>query len=55
VELVVERCAGVDVGKDEVVACVRAPGPNGNGPAQAKSDLRVVHVGLEAMARLVHR
>jgi len=25
-ELMVERCAGLDVGKDEVVACVRTPG-----------------------------
>ena len=24
-ELIVERCAGIDVGKDEVVACVRTP------------------------------
>jgi transposase len=26
VELVVERAAGLDVGKDEVVACLRVPG-----------------------------
>ena len=25
VEVVYERCAGLDVGKDEVVACVRVP------------------------------
>jgi transposase len=29
VDLVVERCAGVDIGKDEVVVCVRTPGENG--------------------------
>ncbi len=28
-ELVVQRCAGVDIGKDEVVACVRTPGDHG--------------------------
>jgi transposase len=28
-EVVVERCAGLDVHKDLVVACVRMPGPNG--------------------------
>ncbi len=28
-ELVVERCAGLDVHKDLVVACVRHPGPDG--------------------------
>jgi transposase len=26
VEIIVERCAGLDVGKEEVVACVRTPG-----------------------------
>jgi hypothetical protein len=29
VELMFERCAGVDIGKDEVVACVRTPGREG--------------------------
>jgi transposase len=29
-DLVVERCAGLDVHKDLVVACVRFPGPDGN-------------------------
>jgi transposase len=28
-EIVVERCAGLDVHKDSVVACVRVPGPSG--------------------------
>jgi len=28
-DVIVERCAGIDIGKDEVVACVR--GPSGNG------------------------
>jgi transposase len=28
-DVMVERCAGLDVGKDEVVACVRTPGPGG--------------------------
>jgi hypothetical protein len=31
VELVVERAAALDVGKDEVVACVRVPDPGGGG------------------------
>jgi transposase len=29
VDLLIERCAGLDVGKDEVVACVRAPDASG--------------------------
>ena len=28
-DLIVERCAGIDVGKAEIVACVRTPGPGG--------------------------
>jgi hypothetical protein len=28
-EIVVERCAGLDVHKDSVVACVRVPGVSG--------------------------
>jgi len=28
-ELVVQRCAGIDIGKEEVVACVRTPASNG--------------------------
>jgi transposase len=31
VDVIVERCAGLDVGKDEVVACVRTPRPSGKG------------------------
>lgn len=28
-DIIVERCAGLDIGKDEVMACVRTPGPGG--------------------------
>jgi transposase len=37
-DVIVERCAGLDVGKDEVVACVRTPLPSGKGQ---QSELRV--------------
>ncbi|MHB8670948.1 MAG: hypothetical protein ACYDAD_10410 [Acidimicrobiales bacterium] len=37
-DVIVERCAGLDVGKDEVVACVRRPGPSGKG---RQAELRV--------------
>jgi transposase len=50
VDVIVECCAGLDVGKDEVVACVRGPGPNGRGRG---SELRVFPTftsGLEALA-----
>jgi transposase len=37
-DVVVERCAGLDVGKNEVVACVRTPASSGGG---RKTELRV--------------
>src|ERR687898_3421423 len=36
VELVVERAAGLDVGKDEVVACIRVPDPGGAGRGRGR-------------------
>jgi transposase len=36
VELVVERAAGLDVGKDEVVACIRVPDPAGVGGGRGR-------------------
>jgi transposase len=50
VELVVERCAGVDIGKDEVVACVRTPGPGGKGRAKQTRTFSSFTSALEAMA-----
>jgi transposase len=49
VDVLVERCAAIDVGKDEVVACVRTPGPG----ATRRSELRTFASftsQLEAMA-----
>lgn len=46
----VQRCAGLDVGKDEVVGCVRTPAPSGRG---RRSELRVFATftsGLEELA-----
>jgi hypothetical protein len=31
VDVLIERCAGIDIGKDEVVNCVRTPAPDGRG------------------------
>jgi len=33
-EVVVERCAGIDVHKDMVAVCVRVPGPGGERVAE---------------------
>jgi transposase len=49
-DLLVERCAGLDVGKREVVACVRTPGAK---PGQRRSEVRTYETfttGLEALA-----
>jgi transposase len=48
--VLLERCAGVDIGKDEVVACVRAPDPNGRGRCKETRTFRSFTGELEAMA-----
>jgi transposase len=49
VEVIYERCAGLDIGKDEVVACVRVPDGAG-GRRQELCTLRTFSSGLEALA-----
>jgi hypothetical protein len=49
VELVHSRCAGLDVAKDEVVACVRAPDGHG-GRTQEVRTFQTFTSGLEALA-----
>jgi transposase len=49
-DLLVERCAGVDIGKDEVVACVRAPHPNGRYRRKETRTFASFTGQLEAMA-----
>jgi len=49
-DVMVDRCAGLDVGKDEVVGCVRTPASSGKG---RRSELRVFATftsGLEELA-----
>ena len=48
-ELLVARCAGLDVAKDEVVACVRVPDGRG-GRAQEVRTFPTFTSGLEALA-----
>jgi len=36
-DVVVERCAGLDVHKDSVVACVRTPGEGGRREQQTRT------------------
>lgn len=49
-DLVVERCAGIDIGKDEVVACVRTPGQGGKGRLKETRTFLSFTSKLEAMA-----
>jgi hypothetical protein len=49
VEVIYERCAGLDVGKDEVVACVRVPDGAG-GRCQVLRTFRTFSSGLVALA-----
>jgi transposase len=50
VELLVERAAALDVGKDEVVGCVRVPGPGGRGRRQEVRTYPTFTASLEALA-----
>ncbi len=49
-DLLLERCAGIDIGKDEVVACVRTPGLGGKGRRKETRTFRSFTGDLEAMA-----
>lgn len=47
--MLLERCAGIDVGKDEVVACVRTPAESGGRRKQTRTFASFTG-DLEAMA-----
>ena len=49
-DVIVERCAGIDIGKDEVVVCVRTPGVAGRGRHKETRTFRTFVGDLEAMA-----
>jgi transposase len=50
VDVLIERCAGIDIGKDEVVACVRTPGPGGRGRRKQTRTFSSFTGALEEMA-----
>jgi transposase len=50
VDVMIERCAGIDIGKDEVVACVRTPAPGGRGRQKQTRTFTSFTASLEAMA-----
>lgn len=49
-DVLTERCAGIDIGKDEVVACVRTPAPSGRGRQKRTRTFSSFTGSLEAMA-----
>lgn len=49
-DVVLERCAGIDIGKDEVVACVRTPSATGRSRRKETRTFRSLTGELEAMA-----
>ncbi len=49
-DVLIERCAGIDIGKDEVVACVRTPGPGGKGRRKLTRTFASFTGALEEMA-----
>ncbi len=48
-DTLIERCAGIDIGKDEVVACVRTPRPGGRGRVKQTRTFTTFTSSLEAM------
>jgi len=49
-DTLIERCAGIDIGKDTLVACVRTPGPDGRGRAKRTRTFTTFTTSVEAMA-----
>jgi len=50
VDVLIERCAGIDIGKSEVVACVRTPAPSGRGRRKQTRTFSAFTGALEEMA-----
>lgn len=53
-DVLLERCAGLDVGKDEVVACVRTPARDGPGRRVELRTFVTFTSGLEELAAWLH-
>ena len=49
-DVLLERCAGIDIGKEEVVACVRTPTTAGRGRRKQTRTFATFAGDLEAMA-----
>ncbi|MFC5994419.1 hypothetical protein ACFQE5_09375 [Pseudonocardia hispaniensis] len=49
-DVLIERCVGIDIGKDEVVACVRTPATQGRVRRRQTRTFAAFTSSLEAMA-----
>ena len=49
-DVIVDRCAGLDIGKDEVVACVRTPSKTGKSRSSELRTFVTFTSGLEQLA-----
>ena len=49
-DVLIERCAGIDIGKNEVVACVRTPAADGRGRRKQTRTFATFIGALEEMA-----
>jgi transposase len=49
-DTLIERCAGIDIGKDTLVACVRTVEPGGRGRTTQTRTFTTFTASLEAMA-----
>jgi hypothetical protein len=54
-DVLIERCAGIDIGKDEVVACVRTPASSGRGRRKQTRTFSSFTGALQEIVGLVHR
>ena len=49
-DVVVSRCAGIDIGKSEVIACVRVPGPDGERVSEVRTFTAALTGEVERLA-----
>ena len=49
-DVIIDRCAGLDIGKDEVVACVRTPAKSGRGRNSELRTFLTFTSGIEELA-----
>ena len=49
-DVIMDRCAGLDIGKDKIVACARTPAKSGRGRSSELRTFRTFTSGIEELA-----